>query len=224
MFNPLQCLTFQVFLSHFLIIFLAKCAPIFYLVRRNQQLEVEPLDTVTSRRRFLIGGGALIATTLFVPKFVHAKSSVEKSLNLYNMHTGEWFKQAYCVDGQYLPDALKKLNHFLRDWRNDQVCTMDKRLLDLVHDLQKKMGCAKTFDIISGYRSPETNNMLHKKSNGVAKNSLHKRGLAVDIKMPGNLRNLRDLARSFKRGGVGYYPTSGFVHVDIREKPTYWGA
>ena len=182
------------------------------------------MDQVTTRRRFLIGGSALIATTLFVPKFSYAKSSAEKSLNLYNMHTGEWFKQAYFVDGKYLPEALQKLNFFLRDWRNDKTCTMDKRLLDLVHDLQNKMGTAKTFDIISGYRSPETNSMLHKKSNGVAKNSLHKRGLAVDIKMPGNLRNLRDLARSLKKGGVGYYPTSGFVHVDIREKPTYWGA
>lgn len=189
-----------------------------------KRLEVEPLDQITSRRRFLIGGSALIATTLFIPKFAYAKSKIERNLNLYNMHTGEWFKQPYFIEGKYLPDALKKLNHFLRDWRNDQVCTMDKRLLDLMHDLQKKMGSAKTFDIISGYRSPETNNMLHKNSPGVAKNSLHKRGLAVDIKMPGNLRNLRDLATSLKRGGVGYYPTSGFVHVDIREKPTNWGA
>lgn len=186
-------------------------------------MEPETLNQPTSRRHFLIRSSALLASTFVLPKIVRAVPSQERVLNLYNMHTGEWFKEPYCVEGEFLPAAVEKLNHFLRDWRNDKVCDMDPRLFDLMHDLQQRISKSKTFDIISGYRSPETNQMLHKQSRGVAKNSLHKQGLAVDIKMPGNLRNLRDLARSLQRGGVGYYPKAGFVHVDIRARPTYWG-
>ena len=118
------------------------------------------------------------------------------------------------------------IKHFLRDHRNNKTHDIDTALVSLIHRLQQDCSVPgiATFDVVSGYRSPETNALLRRKSQGVAKNSYHMKGCAVDIKLPKHLRELKNLATSYKLGGVGFYPKSGFVHVDIREKPAYWGA
>lgn len=183
-----------------------------------------------SRRSFLVKSTTILVAGTLLPQVSFAKTKAVKAaspvkrLTLYNTHTGEWFKGAYKFHNQYVPEALTALNKLLRDWRTDQIHPIDPRLLDLIFDLQKGLGVTQPFDVISGYRSPKTNAMLCESSHGVAKKSLHVSGAAIDIRLPRRLRHLRDLARSFKRGGVGYYPSSGFVHVDVRPKPVYWGA
>jgi uncharacterized protein YcbK (DUF882 family) len=180
---------------------------------------------VLTRRQLLIKGGAMMIGSLLLPdlSFASDRTRYERSLLLYNKHTGEWFKDLYWLEGEYIPESLKRLNYFLRDKLNNKVTQIDKRLLDLMHALQNKIKLKKPFEIICGYRSLETNNYLRKVSHGVAKNSLHVVGRAIDLRMEGiNLRKLRDTARSLKAGGVGYYPRSGFVHVDVRSSPYYW--
>lgn len=179
---------------------------------------------VLSRRNFIIRGGVVAAGSLVLPNFGFATKQAEKKLNLYNIHTGEWCQEVFFADGKYVKSSLKTINHFMRDRRDQEVHAMDLDLLNLLHTLQKKMGFSKAFDLVCGYRSPKTNAQLHHLKHGVAKNSLHVQGRAVDIRLPKKLKLLRDYARSLQKGGVGYYPRSGFVHVDVREKPTFWGA
>ena len=121
----------------------------------------------------------------------------------------------YFSDGSYLQDALASVNHFLRDFRTDEVHAIDPGLLDLLHGLSDLTGTAKPFQVISGYRSPATNEMLRHLSEGVAGGSLHMKGLAIDIRLADvPLAKLRSAALAAERGGVGYYPASDFVHVD----------
>lgn len=176
------------------------------------------------RRKFLIQTGALMGAGLLCPpKLVSAATALKsKQLHLYNVHTGEFYKGEYSNGTHIFPEAHAELNHFLRDWRTDETHPMDPELIHLIHDLQTQWGTAQAFDLISGYRSPQTNAALRKKSKGVAKRSRHLDGMAVDIASKNRLQNLRNLAQSLKRGGVGYYPQKGFVHVDIRSKPTFW--
>ena len=139
----------------------------------------------------------------------------ERILRLQNLHTGEKLKATYWADGQYITEELAELNRVLRDHRTDETYKMDKRLFDLLHLLQDKVGKDGSYQIISGYRSPKTNAMLNSKSNGVAKRSLHMQGRAIDIRLPGvELKHLRQAALNLKAGGVGYYPKSNFIHVD----------
>lgn len=177
------------------------------------------------RRAFLVSTGALLTSTLITPPKLWGINppKVGRKLHLYNIHTGEFFHQEFGDGNHIFPEAQKELEHFLRDWRTGDVHAMDPELINLVHALQKKMECLHAFDVISGYRSPKTNAALRLKSHGVAQNSKHISGQAIDISSRNRLHNLRDLAKSYKKGGVGYYPKQGFVHVDIRSKPTSWG-
>lgn len=132
-----------------------------------------------------------------------------------NSHTGESFSGVYRVGDKYLPDAFERMNYVLRDHRNNEIFPMDPRVLDLVKILHDRTGSDEPLEVLSGYRSPRSNNMLRNASTGVARNSLHMYGQAMDIRLPGyNTRRLRDVARKMKAGGVGYYPKSDFVHVD----------
>ena len=125
---------------------------------------------------------------------------------------------AYCCGGEYQPEALKEINHILRDFRANEIKPIDPGLLDLLHELGGTLETDQPFHIISGYRSPHTNAMLRARGGehtGVASSSLHMVGKAIDIRVPGvKLDHLRGAARSLKLGGVGYYPSSNFVHVD----------
>lgn len=178
-----------------------------------------------SRRSFL-KWGTIAATAGLVPRAALAKASrflaAERKISLYNMHTGEQLTVPYCVKGEYMPDALTEINHILRDHRTDDIRPIDTRLLDLLHALSVNLSATTPFHVVSGYRSPKTNQLLRKKSRGVSKNSLHMYGRAIDIYLPCcRLDKLRQMATVLKVGGVGYYPKSHFVHVDTG-KIRYW--
>ncbi|ARN84530.1 YcbK family protein [Candidatus Nucleicultrix amoebiphila] len=168
-----------------------------------------------TRRQFLVGTSATMATSLVTPSIAKAQTPV-KALSLYNTHTGEFFKEAYCEHGCYIKESIAKINHIMRDWRTNEITQMDVKLIDLLHHLHQKIGNNKPFEIISAYRCPRTNSMLREAGNHVAKNSFHLKGQAIDIQMSGfNLQYLRDAAYQTNAKGVGYYPSSGFIHVDV---------
>jgi len=176
-------------------------------------------DHGVSRRTFLAAGLAT-AVACFSP--YKAFASVfktfppEKALAFYNTHTGETLKAVYWEQGTYVPQALVEINHILRDYRSGEVREIEPALLDLLFALQQKLESAAPFSIISGYRSPETNSHLSSMSKGVAKNSMHLLGKAIDIRLPGHeLKTLQHAAVDLRRGGVGYYSSSDFVHVDV---------
>jgi uncharacterized protein YcbK (DUF882 family) len=137
------------------------------------------------------------------------------TVSFRNMHTDESFSGVYRVGHKYLPEAFERINLVLRDFRSGDVFPIDPRTIDLLSVLQQKAGANTPFDVLSGYRSPKTNMMLRASSEGVARRSLHMTGQAVDLHIPNySLAQLRDVARSLRMGGVGYYPKSNFVHVD----------
>ena len=153
---------------------------------------------------------------------VHKLLDPERSLCFYNLHTGEKLRTTYWCQGSYIPDALADINHILRDFRTGDIKKIDTKLLDLLYVLHGEFATPKPFHIISGYRSPKTNSLLRQHSRGVAKNSMHTCGKAIDIRLPGcKLKNLKTAAVELKRGGVGYYPNSDFVHVDVG-RVRYW--
>lgn len=140
-----------------------------------------------------------------------------RSLKLYNTHTHERAEITFKKNGRFVSSGLRELNHFLRDWRRNESTKMDPELFDLIWEVYKKSGTSQPIHVVSGYRSPATNNMLRSRSRGVAKNSQHTRGKAMDFFIPGfDLAKLRALGLRKEVGGVGFYPTSGspFVHMD----------
>lgn len=168
------------------------------------------------RRNFLKMAGMVSAISLF-PNLGLANTTLpyKKSLSFYNTHTGEKLDTTFWAEGVYIPEALAEINYLLRDHRNNAVTEMDIELFDLLHALRTNLDSREPFHVISGYRSPETNAKLRNHSTGVAKKSLHMEGKAIDINLPGrNLSDLRKVAMGLAQGGVGYYPSSNFVHVD----------
>jgi uncharacterized protein YcbK (DUF882 family) len=145
-----------------------------------------------------------------------ASASGARRLSFDNLHTGEKLDVAYWENGVYMPDALNAVNYVLRDHRNNEIHEIHPQLLDLLTALSHRVEATPKFEVISGYRSPATNAMLHAESSEVAVASLHTVGEAIDIRMNGlSLANLHDAAIELDMGGVGYYPWSDFVHVDI---------
>jgi uncharacterized protein YcbK (DUF882 family) len=140
-------------------------------------------------------------------------------LHMYHTHTGESIDVVYRVGDNYLPDGLEKLNHFLRDHRTQSVSEYDPREFDTLHDLMAKLGRPNgVIDIVCGYRTPWSNNLLRSRSasSGVAEHSQHMQAKAIDIRVPGvSTTQLRNAALSLHAGGVGYYPVNQFVHVDV---------
>ena len=135
---------------------------------------------------------------------------------LHNLHTGETLDAVYYENGRYVPDALAEAMRVLRDWRNGEEHVMDPRLFDVLHAVHGRLDAQAPFQIISGYRSPETNAMMHERSPQVAAKSQHVLGKASDIRIQGvELANLHRAALSLRAGGVGFYPVSDFVHVDV---------
>jgi uncharacterized protein YcbK (DUF882 family) len=169
--------------------------------------------TVISRRRF--AGLLAAAPVAAAPLPAFAAPPATRALAFDHLHTGERLHVEYFDGGRYLPDALSAVNHLLRDFRTGDVGPIDPALLDLLHALRQRTASRKPFQIISGYRSPATNAALHRRSSGVAGGSLHLRGQAIDIRLADvAVGALRDAALGLRSGGVGYYPASGFVHVD----------
>jgi uncharacterized protein YcbK (DUF882 family) len=149
---------------------------------------------------------------------LNAASAETRTLKIYHIHTGEKVEITFKRNGRYLNDGLNKLNRALRDWRRNEPTRMDPRLMDTIWEVYKKSGSRGYIHVIGGYRSPATNSMLRKRSKGVAKESQHMKGKAMDFFIPGvSLKKLRYSALQIGAGGVGYYPRSGspFVHVDV---------
>ena len=138
------------------------------------------------------------------------------------MHTDETLSCCYWRDGDYDFTSLAKIDHILRDHRAEEVYAIDRQLLDLLYTLQSHAGSNAPYEVISGYRSPQTNAKLRSSSSGVAKRSLHMQGKAIDVRLPDvPLTTLRKLAISLDAGGVGYYAKSNFLHLDMG-RPRNW--
>lgn len=178
-------------------------------------------DRGVSRRRFL-RLGSLGAVTLLVSARHAAADASARTLAFRNLHTDEFIELVYRVDGRYAPDALTRIDWLLRDYRTGDVHEIDRSLLDLLSALRGALETREPFEVISGYRSAATNARLVATTSGVARGSLHVAGMAIDIRLPGrSLETLRAAATSLRGGGVGYYPRSDFVHVDVG-RVRYW--
>ena len=163
----------------------------------------------------VIRPGASAAHLVVQPVRFSLGLPASRALSFYNVHTGESLKTVYFDRGEYVPAALRELNYFFRDFRANEVKPIDPQLLDLLHRIYGALDTSQPFNLISGYRSPATNAWLASQSEGVARHSLHLVGMASDINVQGrSLALLQLIALAMRGGGVGYYPRSGFVHVD----------
>jgi len=172
-----------------------------------------------NRRRFL-RLGILALTAAALPRQTYAGTAIgsqpERALAFYNTHTGERLKITYWEQGQYVGEALGQIDHVLRDHLANETREIAPKLLDLLCAIRSQLDSREPFHVISGYRSNRTNEYLRAHTSGVAENSLHTVGQAIDIRLPGRpLNTLRKAAVDLKGGGVGFYPKSDFVHVDI---------
>ena len=157
----------------------------------------------------------LIAIFAIVPFAATNSKTDDRQLSFFHTHTAESLTVTYYRDGGYIESALDELNHFLRDFRTGDRVEMDPAVFDILVEIQDKSGSTGTYQVISAYRSPATNEMLRGKSSGVARNSQHLLGNAIDVRLTDlDTARLRDIALSLERGGVGYYKDSDFVHVD----------
>ena len=172
---------------------------------------------MTCTRRQFIRNTALLSAGLCLPNYARAAlmAAPERSLRFYNTHTGESLKTVFWAEGQFVPEALADINKLLRDHRTNEIAAIDPQLLNLLDRVTTLVSPGDTLHVISGYRSPQTNQALAVQSGGVAKHSMHLDGKAIDIRIPGrDLALIRDSALSLQGGGVGFYPKSQFVHLD----------
>jgi uncharacterized protein YcbK (DUF882 family) len=191
-----------------------------------------------NRRRVLQAGGALAgfsAATLLTRAAMGrgtgaAHRAVPRAapgngrIALLNLHTDERLEIEYSRNGAYVPEALLKIEALLRDFRNGERHVIDPSLMDYLVEVAHSVGADPSFSVISGYRSPQTNAVLHEKSAGVAQHSLHMEGRAIDVRLAGiDCANLAGHAEDLKRGGVGYYRSSNFVHLDTGAFRTWKG-
>jgi len=169
-----------------------------------------------------------VSLALFLSSFATVSQGkleiVERQLSFYHTHTGKRLNVVYSRNGAYVPSALDEINHLLFDFRTGDKAEIDPELLDLIYDVREALGSNGTYQVISAYRSPKTNEMLRGRSanTGVAKNSQHLLGKAIDVRLEGvKTTLLRDKAISMQRGGVGFYEASDFVHMDTG-RPRRW--
>lgn len=180
-------------------------------------VDLDIMDKFDANRRKLLalGGVALGAALLPSQAFASFSTSRPRILTLNNLHTGESMKAEFFDGKGYIQDELAKLNHFFRDYRANKIKSIDPKLFDQLYRLQGLLGTNKPVQLVSGYRSLDTNNELRAHSRGVAKKSYHTKGQAMDFHIEGiSLSNVRKAALSMRAGGVGYYPSSNFVHID----------
>ena len=184
-----------------------------------------------SRRKFL-GFGAIAAATVAASSIIHPASAAvfsrgerfegARRISFRNSHTGEIFSGVYRVGDKYLPDAFERINIVLRDFRSNESFPIDPRVMDIIYSVHQMTKQDEPYEVLSGYRCPKTNAGLRSHSEGVAKNSLHMTGQAIDLRLPGfDTKQIRNLAVSLKAGGVGYYAKSNFVHMDTGDVRTW---
>ncbi len=169
-----------------------------------------------ARRGFLRRLAISISGTAMLAPWERPIASLNKrSLSFYHTHTNETLCVTYHAEGQLVPESLQRINTLLRDFRTDEVHEVDPRLLDFLYLVSISTDHDGVYEVISGYRSPKTNAMLRHKSKSVAKRSLHMQGRAIDVRLRGvDTSAVRKAAIALKKGGVGYYPRSNFVHLD----------
>ncbi|MFT4717458.1 MAG: hypothetical protein ACI932_002659 [Paracoccaceae bacterium] len=178
-------------------------------------------------RRSLLGifAGAMVAAAPVYPKtfsLIRGAGDIRK-VSMRSGRTGESIEMVYWIEGKYIKEALKEVNHFMRDWREGSTVAMDSRNIDIIAASHQLLDTTEPFQMLSGYRSPRTNAMLRSRGRGVAKNSLHMKGMAADLRM--NSRSVGQVARAgyaCNSGGVGKYSRSNFVHMDCGVIRT-WG-
>ena len=181
--------------------------------------KIESATAAVNRRTMLLGvagTGVVAASPAFsaTPAILGGKGRF-RSLSLLNNRTAERLTAAYWIDGKYIPEALEAFNYILRDWREGSVIKIDPRTIDIMAATQRLLNTSEPFEVVSGYRSPRTNAMLRRRSRGVARNSYHTRGMAVDLALKSrSVREIAGAALSLRAGGVGKYTRSSFVHVD----------
>lgn len=187
--------------------------------RRPKSRTVAPV----SRRSFL--RASLAGTALLLPAWPRiVLGAAPRTLAFDHMHTGEKLTVAYWAGGKYVPEALDRLNHLLRDHYSDAIYPIDPQLFDLLHEVRASLGSRGRFQVVSGYRSPATNRMLRARSRGVARSSLHMTGQALDLRLLGSATwRVRETAVALQRGGVGYYGRANFVHLDTGQVRTWRG-
>ena len=165
------------------------------------------------RRMLTMMPGVFLAGLLLFPE--PAVSIDERKLSFYHTHTAQRLDVVYARGGKYVDSGLDDIEGFLSDFRTGDRRAIDPKLLDLIYDVRESLGSDGTFEVISAYRSPQTNEMLRSRSSGVARNSQHTVGKAIDLRLRGvKLERFRDAAIAMQRGGVGYYKDSDFLHLD----------
>ncbi len=176
-----------------------------------------------NRRQFLrqslaasaVAGLGSLASNSFASALTAPIFDPDKELRLVNTHTWEQLDVVYWSEGRYIPESLQKIDHMMRDHRADETIDMDIRLIDNLYNLYSLLDSNERIHVLSGYRTKATNAKLRKRSTGVAKYSLHMEGRALDLSLPGrSAQQVRLAALSMNAGGVGYYGSSGFVHID----------
>jgi uncharacterized protein YcbK (DUF882 family) len=178
-----------------------------------------------SRRRMVLATGALAGTAaLWGRRAMSAPNLKSRRVDLVNLHTGERLEIEYFREDAYVTEALAAIDVLLRDFRSGEKHAMDPKLLDYLVDVAAQVGTPAAYSVISGYRSPETNERLHERSSGVSQHSLHMQGRAIDVRMTSvDCADLAARAQDLKRGGVGYYRASNFVHLDTGAFRTWRG-
>ena len=176
------------------------------------------ISKTPSRRRFLGQGARWLVTGAALPLAAPALAALPgaRSLSFAHTHTSEHIALTYALGEDFVTPALSSLNHFLRDHYSGEVGQIDPQLFHLLHHVRRELGVQTPFQVISGYRSPKTNETLRStRGGGVARRSLHMDGKAIDVRLAGvPLQDLRDAALSLQQGGVGFYPRDQFVHLD----------
>jgi uncharacterized protein YcbK (DUF882 family) len=162
----------------------------------------------------MAGAAAALVATPASPAVLRSAGEF-RSLSLINHRTAEKLTCAYWVEGEYIPEALEAFNYILRDWRQNEIIKIDPRTINIMAATHSLLDTSEPFQVVSGYRSPKTNAMLRSRSRGVARNSYHTRGMAVDITLDSRTaRQIAGAAKSLGAGGVGTYSRSSFAHVD----------
>lgn len=198
------------------------------LLARNAQAHEEFNSDRRGFLRYGVGAGMMAALgASILPGTAMAQAANPamlggREIKMFNAHTGEKFAGTYWANGRYIPDAFSGIKGIMRDHRNNETFPIDPRLMDILYVLQNKLDNFDGFRVLSGYRSPKSNAMLRRNGEGVAKNSLHMTGQAVDISLPGtSLSTLHKMAVTVHSGGVGFYPKTGFVHIDTGRVRTW---
>ena len=179
-------------------------------------------------RRGVLAAFAATAVTA-APTFANAAGFLRgggdvRRLRMYSGRTGERMDTIYWIDGQYIGEAVREINLFMRDWRTGSAIQMDTRTIDIMAAAHRLLDADQPYMLLSGYRSPQTNAMLRSRSSGVARNSLHMRGQAADLRLSGkSVRQIARAAIACRAGGVGQYSGSNFVHMDCGQVRS-WGS